>query len=137
MKKIKVARKLLKLGQPIKNPFNDEHEWLFNLLSFYNERNAFNLNDIYSKFTQNTDYYTIRQQFMIFLLEDIRQYIDIKKFKQCDDAVLQTIHLWKTDKMMSQSAAWSAAESAARNAAWSAAIKKSANKLLEIIEKNS
>ena len=129
MNKIKLYRKLLELGKDLGSPFAIEHEWLYNLINSYE---GIDKCYVYSLFTEKTDYYTVRQQFMITILKGIERYYDIKKFKDVHSSIEDIIELWRKDTKQQKtglwsaalSAAWSAARSAAesaRSAAWSAA----------------
>ena len=118
MNKIKLYRKLLELGKDLGSPFAIEHEWLYNLINSYE---GIDKCYVYSLFTEKTDYYTVRQQFMITILKGIERYYDIKKFKDVHSSIEDIIELWRKDTKQQKTGLWSAAWSAARSAAWSAA----------------
>jgi hypothetical protein len=107
---MKVFRKLLRLGQDIGNPFPYEHEWLYNLINSYDDIDK---NEVYSLFGNNTDYISIRQDFMITILTDVQQYYDTNKYKDVYNVVNTVIELWKKDPTKQNKQAWRAAESAA------------------------
>lgn len=117
MNKIKIYRRLLSLGIDQGSPFPQEHEWLYNLINSYDRIDK---SAVYKLFTDNTDYITIRQQFMIAVLTETEQYYDLKKFKDVHASIQDIISLWRRDPTGKEKVAWSAAWSAA-SAAWSAA----------------
>jgi hypothetical protein len=124
MNKIKLHRKYLALGHDknLPNPLSQEHEWLFQLINNYDLQSK---QDIYKCITINTDYYKVRQQFMINILAECNTYYDIKKFKNIHNSIQDIIELWQKDMLQKEVKKWSAArlaaESAAESTAWSAA----------------
>ncbi len=140
---MKKFRKMLSLGKDIGNPFPQEHEWLYNLINFYEKINK---DHVYSLITKQSDYVSIRQDFMISILTETQQYYELSKFKDIHASIEDIISLWRRDPTgkkesaawsAAESAAWSAAESAvwsaARSAAWSAARSAAEQKQIELI----
>lgn len=128
---MKKFRKMLSLGKDIGNPFPQEHEWLYNLINFYEKINK---DHVYSLITKQSDYVSIRQDFMISILTETQQYYELSKFKDIHASIEDIISLWRRDPTgKKESAAWSAAESAVWSAAWSAARSAAEQKQIELI----
>ena len=108
---------MLKLDKDIGNPFPAEHEWLYNLINRYENIDKYS---VYSLFKENTDYISLRQEFMITILKGTERYYDINKFKDAYNSVQAVIQLWITDPVHKNKDKWTAAYSAARSAAYSA-----------------
>jgi hypothetical protein len=101
MNKIKLHRKYLALGHDknLPNPLSQEHEWLFRTVNNYDIQSKIN---IYKCITDSTDYYKVRQQFMISILKDCNTYYDINKFKNAHSSIQDAIELWQKDMVQKE-----------------------------------
>lgn len=101
---------------------NKKQEWFHQLVIYFKNNTNYMLYDFYKNLSDETDFIKLRQEFIIFILENTKQYYDLKKFKDVTSSIGSIINLWRTNPDGSD------------KSAWSAAIKKYSDKFIEILK---